>query len=393
MLESPLTFFRGATALMAHDIGPLGSPGLRTQIGGDCHLGNFGGFASPERALLFGINDFDETLPGAFEWDVKRLSASFVVAARERGVRESGARDIAFSLAACYREHLATCAAMPPLELWYQRMDFKWLNGLAQTKTSRRQGQKTAREAEHQNSYHAFPTLVEMRRGQPRIRDHAPLIYHSKRVPRLRGNMQQFWRGYVASVPDDRRVLLDRYELVDVAVKVVGVGSVGTRCIVALLMATDRSPLFLQFKEASRSVWEPFAGACQYANHGQRVVAGQHLMQPATDIFLGWSKAAHLGTDFYIRQLRDMKVSLDVTRMGAGELLDYARACAMALAWAHAKSGDAAMISGYLGNGDAADHALANFAVAYADQTERDHETLVRAHRAGRIRAVIENPA
>jgi uncharacterized protein (DUF2252 family) len=391
MLQSPFTFLRGAAAVMANDIGPLPGTGLRTQLCGDCHLANFGGFASPERALQFGINDFDETLPGPFEWDVKRLAASFAVAARAHGLSRRSSLDAARAAARSYREHMAHFAEMHALDLWYVRIEVDTLVQLARSVETRKMRRRMVAKARHSTMAQLLPKLTEVLGGQPRFADHPPLIYHTKHIPDFEQNVHTFWRHYVETLPDERRPLIARYRLVDVAIKVVGVGSVGTRCAIALLLADRDDPLVLQFKQARRSVLEAYAGASAHANQGLRVVIGQRLMQAASDIFLGFSHATHLKEDFYVRQLRDMKLSLELEHLSAGDFLGYAELCGQELARAHAKSGDAAVISGYLGKSDEFERAIGKFALAYAGQTERDHAALEAAAKAGRIHAQIED--
>lgn len=393
MVQSPFTFYRGAAALMAHDICGAPTPGILTQICGDCHLGNFGGFASPERTLLFGINDFDETLPGNFEWDLKRLAASFHIAAREQGIGERRCSEIVRHLSLTYRTRIAQCADMKALELWYQHVDLSTLIAMARSASSRKNRIDMAERAVNRTSDHAFPKLAELVNGKPHIRDQPPLIYHPIHLPDFHSDVAHFWSSYVASMPDERKALLDRYEVVDVAIKVVGVGSVGTRCAIALLMAADNDPLFLQFKEADRSVYEAYAGESPYASHGQRVVVGQRMMQEASDIFLGFARAEHIGVDFYVRQLQDMKISLVAEHMTAGDFDDYAEACGWVLARAHAKTGDAAMLTGFLGKGTALDTAMAKFSKAYADQNESDHAALIAAIKSGRVHAALDMPS
>ncbi len=394
MMQSPFTFYRGAAALMARDIGRSPSPGIVTQICGDCHLGNFGGFASPERTLLFGINDFDETLPGHFEWDLKRLAASFHIAAREQNIPERRCQAIVHHLVSQYQQRMEQCAQLKALELWYQHVDLPALIAMAHSSTSRNNRINMAERAVNRTSDHAFPKLAEFVNGVPRIRDQPPLIYHPTHLPDFHSDVLHFWDTYVASMPDERRPLLARFELVDVAIKVVGVGSVGTRCAIALLMAANNDPLFLQFKEADSSVYEPFGFQSPYSNHGQRVVVGQRLMQEASDIFLGFAHSQRTGGCYYVRQLQDMKISLVSERMSAADFDDYAEACAWAMARAHAKAGDAAMMSGYLGTGTAMQTAIAQFARNYADQNESDHAQLLAAVKSGRIKAQLtEGPA
>ena len=393
MLHSPFAFLRGAAVVMAHDLGATPNSGIVTQLCGDCHLNNFGGYASPERDLIFGINDFDETLPGPFEWDVKRLAASFVVAARTQRVPERMCLEAAQAVARSYRLRTGEYAGKTALELWYAKIELAALVRLARSPQTRRRREKMLRDARLRNSSVAFDKLVENTGGRFRFIDCKPLIYHPKGYDDFERGVKLFWQHYVESLAEERRKLLDHYRLVDVAMKVVGVGSVGTRCAIALLMAADDDPLILQFKEAGPSVLESWAGASRYVNHGLRVIVGQRLMQSYSDIFLGFSRVESLNADFYVRQLRDMKVALDFEDMSAGEFVEYADACGWALARAHAKAGDAGMIAGYLGTSDLFDRAIARFARAYADRTEADHAALVAAAGRGRIHAVIEKKA
>ncbi len=393
MMQSPFTFYRGAAALMARDIGRAPSPGIVTQICGDCHLGNFGGFASPERTLLFGINDFDETLPGHFEWDLKRLAASFHIAAREQNISERRCQAIVHHLVSHYQQRMEQSANLKALDLWYQHVDLPALIAMAHSSTSRNNRINMAERAVNRTSDHAFPKLAEIVNGVPHIRDQPPLIYHPTHIPDFHSDVTHFWDTYVASMPDERRPLLARFELVDVAIKVVGVGSVGTRCAIALLMAGSNDPLFLQFKEADSSVYEPFGFQSPYSNHGQRVVVGQRLMQEASDIFLGFAHSQRTGGCYYVRQLQDMKISLVSERMSAGDFDDYAEACAWAMARAHAKAGDAALISGYLGTGSPMQTAIGKFASSYADQNEADHAKLLAAVKSGRVKAQLTESA
>ncbi len=393
MLHSPFAFLRGAAVVMAHDLGALSNSGIVTQLCGDCHLNNFGGYASPERDLIFGINDFDETLPGPFEWDVKRLAASFVVAARTQQVPERICLEAAQAVASSYRMRMEEYAGKSALELWNAKIELASLVRLSRSGQTRRRREKMLRDARLRKSSVAFDNLVENTGARFRFLDSKPLIYHPKGYDDFERGVKLFWQHYVDSLAEERRKLLDHYRLVDVAMKVVGVGSVGTRCAIALLMAADDDPLILQLKEAGPSVLEPWAGASRYANHGLRVIVGQRLMQSHSDIFLGFSRVESLDADFYVRQLRDMKVALDFEDMSAGEFVEYAEACGWALARAHAKAGDPALIAGYLGQSDVFDRAIARFAQAYADRTEADHAALAAAAGGGRIDAVIEKRA
>jgi uncharacterized protein (DUF2252 family) len=390
MLPSPYAFLRGAVAVMMEDIGRLPRTGIETQLCGDCHIRNFGGFASPEQALLFGINDFDQTLPGPFEWDVKRLAASVVVAAREQGVSDKNCVEAATAAARTYRERMAEFARMRAMDTWYFRIEAKALVEMADKTKTRRKRQTLIDKAAQHTSEQTFKKLAHVVDGVPQIRDQPPLIYHLQDVRHFENEVRAFFEHYVATLPEERRVLLNWFTLVDVAAKVTGVGSVGMRCAIALLMSGADDPLFLQLKEARPSVLEPFAGKSRQKNQGLRVVLGQHLMQAASDIFLGWFREPKLKTDFYVRQLNDMKFSLDSDEFSAQDFVDYAQICSWELARAHAKAGDAAMISGYLGNGDAFDKAIAKFAVAYADRTESDHQVFVNAVKSGKLKATVE---
>jgi len=386
MLQSPFTFYRGAAAIMAADLASTPKTGVRVQACGDCHLLNFGGFATPERRIIFDINDFDETLPAPWEWDVKRLSASFVVAARSNGFTKREARAAATASVRAYRQHVAEFAEMPTLRAWYTSV-----SGLVETLGNprlRKRYDKVVRGERAHGLAYEFADLAHYVAGVPRIKDDPPLVYHEdvECDPAFWRRVHRELRRYRESLPADRRVLFDRFQLCDMAAKVVGVGSVGTACAVALFLAAKEDPLFLQFKEAHGSVLEPFAGKSEYANHGERVVTGQRLMQAASDIFLGWTTGEE-ARHFYVRQLRDIKIKPLVEIMEPSDLVSYAAACGWALARAHARSGDAAVLAGYMGKRIVFDEAVTDFAVAYADQNERDHEALVRAVRAGRIEA------
>jgi uncharacterized protein (DUF2252 family) len=390
MLPSPFTFLRGAAALMAYDLSTTPTTGLRVQACGDCHLMNFGGFASPERTLVFDINDFDETLPGPWEWDVKRLAASVFVAGRHLGGSRRDCQDAVLATVRSYRERLRRFARMATLEVWYARIAFKTLVHLSRTAEERKLWEQGARSARARTAVHVIPRLVATVREQRRIVDNSPCIYHPADAAAFDAEMRGLFKRYRASLSDSVRFLFDRYRFVDAAVKVVGVGSVGTRCAVAYFEAGPDDPLLLQVKEAQRSVLEPNAGKSAYHNQGQRVVVGQRLMQSASDLFLGWSRSEQGGFDFYVRQLRDMKGSVPLEAMTPPDLADYGEYCGWSLARAHAKSGDAGRIAGYLGKCDAFDRAVATFAEAYADQTERDHAALAQAVRSGRVRAEVE---
>ncbi|QBF29062.1 DUF2252 domain-containing protein [Pseudomonas tructae] len=388
MLRSPFTFLRGSAALMAHDL--ASGPNIRVQVQacGDCHLLNFGLFATPERNLVFDLNDFDETLPAPWEWDIKRLTVSFAVAARDGGASDARAREVAVACVRAYRENLRRYSKMNPLEVWYSRLDAQTLLDAAPDVKARKFRQQLFDRARERVMESVFPKIAGVVGGHPRIVDQPPVIQHVS-DPDFIERAQQGLIDYRQSLSDERRVLLDRYRLVDAALKVVGIGSVGTRCYIALLFSEENHPLILQFKESCRSVLEPYAGKSQFKNQGQRVVMGQRLMQSSSDIFLGWTRG-RAGYDFFVRQLRDMKMSVPLEHINAVQLERYADFCGLTLARAHAKSGDAATIAGYLGKGDAFDEALGDFALRYADQTEHDHEQLLKAVNSGQVKVLTE---
>ena len=386
MAISPFTFFRGAAAVMASDLATLPTTGLEVQACGDCHLMNFGLFATPERNVVFGLNDFDETMPGPWEWDLKRLVASFVVAGRDVRLDDEQNVIVAAAAVRAYRERMAEFADMSPLEIWYDRIDLAAALDDAPDKVARKHRERLVQQARKRVAENLFPKLVHSDADRLRIADQPPLIYHP---PELNADaIAAFLDSYQASMAADRRVLFDRYQFEDAAIKVVGVGSVGTRCLVALFTAEGGHPLLLQIKEANPSVLERHIGKPPVAHNGERVVVGQRLMQPASDIFLGWGTSA-AGREFYVRQLRDMKVSITVVR-DVKQLTRYATFCGLALARAHANSGSAAAIAAYLGTSGKADIAFARFGLAYADQNERDHRALVEAIDEGRLPAVDE---
>jgi uncharacterized protein (DUF2252 family) len=391
MMHSPFTFLRGAAAVMAYDLSTLPATGLDVQACGDCHLMNFGLFATPERQLVFDVNDFDETHPAPWEWDLKRLVASFAVAGRDAQFSDAKIKDAVLSCVLSYRRQMRECARLSPLQVWYQHIDVQQLIDEAPDAESRGYRKALAEKARRRIVEHLFPKIVRSEGDRFRLVDQRPILYHvpeSDFVERV----HQGLADYRECLSDDRRVLLDRYRFADAALKVVGIGSVGTRCYITLMISDENHPLLLQFKEAGRSVLEPYTARSVYDNQGQRVVVGQRLMQSSSDIFLGWVRGKHR-RDFYVRQLRDMKMSMPLEGMSTVQFREYGRICGRTLARAHARSGDATAISGYLGDGDNFDRALARFASAYADQTERDHAALVKAVRAGRIEVLTEEQA
>ena len=388
MLRSAFTFLRGSAGLMAYDLATTPSTGLRVQACGDCHLLNFGMFATPERNLVFDMNDFDETLPAPWEWDVKRLGASFVVAARDSKLSDEDARDAAIACVRAYREHLRECSKKSPLEVWYEHLDVQALIEQAPDAKAKKAREEVAAKARRRIGEYLVPKLTTEEGGQRRLLDQPPVLFHiaeKDAEERFREGVE----AYRLSMLDSVRVLFDRYRLEDWAVKVVGIGSVGTRCLVGLFFSPEGHSLLLQFKEACPSVLAPYAGKSVYENQGQRIVVGQRLMQSASDIFLGWT-AGRRGYHFFGRQLRDMKFSIPVEGVSALQIKRYGQLCGTVLARAHAKSGDAAKISGYLGKSDAFDQAIGEFSLAYANQTVRDHAALVAAVKAGRLKALVE---
>ena len=390
MAESPFGFFRGAAAGMAADLASTPTTGLTVQLCGDGHLVNFGGFATPERRLIFDVNDFDETLPGPWEWDLKRLGASFAVAARSKGLSDDVGQTAVLRMTSSYADLMAGFATTPTLDTWYWSVDTDRVEAMAaavgDAETRGRYDQAIARAHAHDN-LQAVNKLTEVVDGHRRIVDQLPLVGHVEGDDDL-DRMQMLLDGYQDSLPDDVGHLIHRFTLVDAARKVVGVGSVGTRCWIALLEggAAD-DPLILQIKEAEASVLEAHVGHSAYDNHARRVVEGQRLMQAASDLFLGWTHDATSGVDYYWRNLRDMKVSADLNAQPTNTFLSYAELCGATLARAHARSGDASAIFGYLGKGNALGKALGRFAISYAEQNARDHAALVQAIKDGRVPA------
>jgi uncharacterized protein (DUF2252 family) len=373
---------------MAYDLASTPNTGLQVQACGDCHLLNFGLFATPERNLVFDLNDFDETLPAPWEWDLKRLAVSFAVAALTGRLSKAVAGETVEECVRSYRESLRAYSRMGPMEVWYARLDIDTIIAEAPDEKARRNRELLARKARQRVIEHLFPRITGKVAGRHRLVDQPPILFHVT-DPGFEELVREGFADYRESLSDERRILFDRYSLEDFAVKVVGIGSVGTRCFVGLFFDHDENPLLLQVKEARRSVLEPYTNKSSYDNQGQRVVMGQRLMQSSSDIFLGWVRGGR-GFDYFVRQLRDMKFSAPVEVLSGVQLKRYARYCGGTLARAHAKSGDAATISGYLGKSETFDKALKKFALAYADQNERDHMALVKAVRSGRLPAVTE---
>ena len=401
MLVSPFTFYRGAAMIMAYDLAATPRSGLTVQCCGDAHLSNFGVFASPERRLVFDINDFDETLPGPWEWDVKRLAVSMLIAARDNGYRVTDQERVVLDTVGQYRTAMREFAGMDNLAVWYARLEIESLlaERAAQFRPAAvKRTEKTLAKARTRDSMSAFSKLTEVVDGQAQIVDQSPLIVPiAQLAPRgerdsLLEELRALVRVYRDSLDRDRRVLLEQFDLTDFARKVVGVGSVGTRAWIALLLGRDSNdPLFLQMKEAEASVLEEFLGPSQFKNHGQRVVTGQRLMQASSDIFLGWlhvdSPLDGRPRDFYGRQLKDWKGSAEIDQMIPQAMSAYGKLCGWTLARAHARTGDRVAIASYLGNGPSFDRAILQFSNAYADQNERDYQQLAAAVKSGSILA------
>jgi uncharacterized protein (DUF2252 family) len=411
MLVSPFTFYRGTAKIMAADLGATPSAGLNVQLCGDAHLSNFGAFASPERRLLFDLNDFDETLPGPFEYDVKRMAASFTIAGRNNGFAKADTRAATLGSVAAYREAMAGFAQMGTLEIWYAHLDedelLKGMRDAAKVQKSKKEakaskrvekvGERTFAKARTRDSLRALSKLGELVDGQYRIISQPPIVvpmrdleptygFPKDEIERL---LHKQFRAYRATLRDDQRQLLERFQIVDMARKVVGVGSVGTRAFIALLQGRDQDdPLFLQVKEATASVLEDHLPKSRYKQHGERVVYGQRMMQTASDIFLGWTKGVDVARHYYWRQLRDMKGSAEVEAMVPVGLNFYAGVCGWTLARAHARSGDPVAIAAYLGKRDQFDQAIADFSERYADLNEQDYQAFAKAVGSGRLQAL-----
>lgn len=418
MMASPFTFYRGAAKIMAADLADTPVAGLNAQLCGDAHLSNFGLFASPERRLVFDLNDFDETLPGPFEYDVKRMAASFTIAARNNGFSNADARASTLASVTAYREAMASFAQLGTMEIWYAHLDEdelmngirSALAGLAKGKKGKKGGggkkfakqrqkiaEKTREKAHTRDSLQALSKLAEVVDGKYRIVGQPPIVVPERDLLATFGMspdeadqaIREQFRAYRATLQEDRRQLLERFEIVDAARKVVGVGSVGTRAFIVLLQGRDaHDPLFLQIKEATASVLEEHLGKSKYRQHGERVVQGQRMMQASSDIFLGWTRGVDVRRHFYWRQLRDMKGSIEVESLLPVGLSFYGRTCGWTLARAHARSGDPVAIAEYLGKTDAFDRSITDFSLAYADQNERDYQEFVNAVHSGRLQAL-----
>ncbi len=392
MLPSPFTFFRGSAVLMTSDLASTPTSKVKVQACGDCHLLNFGAFATPERNISFDLNDFDETLPAPWEWDLKRLCVSFVLATRANDLKPKYGSLAATEIVEAYRRKMAQYAKMSILDIWYDRID--WQRVIAATADTglQRRREKKLKQAQKRTSEYYFPKMVDKVDGSHIIKDTPPTMYHID-DPAFHGKVDAALKIYMENLQEDKRRLISRYKFTDAAIKVVGIGSVGTMCMVALLLAPDEEPLFLQLKEARESVLETYVGKSTFENRGQRVVEGQRIIQSASDIFLGWTQFD--GKHFYVRQLRDTKIKLDPELWDGKGMIDMAGVMGAVLARAHARSGDSATLSGYLGEDDHFATAVTDFAVSYANQVEKDHAVLDAAWRSGRIKAIreAEDPA
>jgi uncharacterized protein (DUF2252 family) len=397
MMASPFAFYRAAARIMAADLATTPVTGLTVQACGDAHLANFGLFASPERKLVFDLNDFDETLEGPWEWDLKRLAASVAIAARHNKLDSDESRHATGQVVQSYREAMNEFAGWRTTDIWYAVINEEDYLAFADRKSTEKRGKKTIAKAKTKHSRQALDRLTEEVDGEYRIKSESPLLYPLRERNQKLAHVddpliREAYQAYTRSVSPDCQLLLKKFQLVDIGIKVVGVGSVGTRCWALLLEGRDRhDPLFLQIKEATTSVLAEQLHPSPYKNHGRRVVEGQRLMQTASDIFLGWTHTPETGRDFYWRQLRDWKGSVDVDDLEADHLNSYARLCGWTLARAHARSGDPVAIAGYLGSSDTIDQALTEFAEQYADQNERDYEAFLEEIRGGRLEVAAES--
>jgi uncharacterized protein (DUF2252 family) len=394
MSESPFAFYRGAAKIMASDLSNTPVSGLNAQLCGDAHLANYGSYASPDRRQVFDVNDFDETLPGPWEWDLKRLAASVVLAGRDNEFDDTDIRTATVNSVANYRKAMARFAEARVLDIWYSQLTLAQIQQFIPKKKDRDAAAKSAKKARSKGSLKALSKLAERVGGQYRIKSEPPLLLPLRDLAasadpdKLRKQTDHAMDSYRSTLADNRKLLFSRFQPVDMAVKVVGVGSVGTRCLIVLFQGRDEDdPLFLQIKEATDAVLEDYLPKSDYKEHGQRVVEGQRLMQASSDIFLGWTTDVNASHEYYLRQFHDMKGSADVAAMSNRQLNGYAGLCGWTLAHAHARSGDPIAIAGYLGSGDVFDQAVGDFAFSYADQNDRDYQAFQNAIDSGRIEA------
>lgn len=391
MAASPFAFFRGAAAVMAHDLASQPHTGLMVQACGDAHLLNFGLFATPERNLVFDLNDFDETHPAPWEWDVKRLATSAILAARQNRLAPSQCQQVARTCLGAYRRHLHTYVRKGPLEVWYARVDAAQLLQEAPSAAERRRREVLIARAQRRDHAHTLPKITTLENGRCRFLDQPPWLSHAVAQPGWQHRALGYLHDYCASLPLERQTLVRRYRLEDMVNKVVGVGSVGLRCYLLLAVAPQGETLILQAKEAQRSVLEPYTAPSPFQHMGERVVSGQRLLQSSSDLFLGSYRSSVSGREYYIRQLRDQKLAFPLLEMKAESLSAYVELCGRTLARAHCKGGEAAPIAGYLGSGERFDEACLAFAEAYANQTESDHAALCTAVATGRLQAIRED--
>ncbi|MBS7255067.1 DUF2252 domain-containing protein [Flavobacterium branchiicola] len=388
MMESPFSFFRGAAAIMAADLAHTPVSGINLQLCGDCHLMNFGGFATPERKLVFDINDFDETFPGPWEWDIKRLATSFVIAGRWRKFSNKNCKAFAWHVADSYKRHMLEYSKLSALQIWYADLDLAELIELGHDKELKEFQHKRIKKASEYTAHEKeFAKMTYLDGARARIKDDPPLIFHptGPEEKRIFKEGETIHKRYIESLSDEKQILLSRYTLHDLAIKVVGVGSVGTLCGISLLMSATGEPIFLQFKEARQSVLEPnLKHKGKYTHQGERIVMGQKLMQSASDMFLGWTNDEN-NKFFYIRQLRDAKIKPVIEIMKSKNMEDYAKACGWALARSHARSGDPSLLSGYMGETNEFAEAIAEFSVLYAEQNDADYDKMLNAIKEGRL--------
>ncbi|PWU02308.1 MAG: DUF2252 domain-containing protein [Bacteroidetes bacterium] len=384
MTGSPFIFYRATASLMARDLSYTPSSGIKVQACGDCHLMNFGVFATPERALIADINDFDETNPGPWEWDLKRLATSFMLACREKNFSEKEGRNITMELVSSYQNKLSEYSQMNFLELWYTKFTLEDIRKMSSDKRVQDAVETMLEKASTQSHDRVLYKITQKSLSHHEISNQPPLVYHPIKVKESMEMINQFMGKYKNTLQPDRKKLLDQYRVIDVALKVVGVGSVGTRCYVVLLMNHNDEPIFVQVKEARQSVLEPYTEKSVYSHQGERVVQGQRIIQAASDIFLGWSMGP-AGRHFYLRQLRDKKISFEVESYKKFGLTIYARLCGYILAHAHCKSAQGPLICGYIGKGEEFAEAIVNFAAGYADQTEKDYEDFMKAIKKGKL--------
>lgn len=389
MLKSPFAFYRGAAAIMSYDLSGSPQSEIIVQACGDCHLLNFGLFATPERNLIFDLNDFDETHPAPFEWDLKRLATSFYIACQSNRLNERECKQVVRTVVASYREAINRFSTMRLLDIWHLKLRMEDIIAASKTDEIRKNREKIAEKARKRVADYVFPKISESVDGRWRIVDQPPLIYHSPPDEKMEEGLLVLFDQYVRTLSQDRRFLMERYRIEDMVMRVVGVGSVGTRCGIILLIGENEGPLLIQIKEARPSVLQPYTAYNEYEHNGERVVQGQRLMQSASDALLGWT-TDHLGIHYYLRQYRDMKYSINVESLPYEGMISYAEGCGWTLARAHARSGDATVIAGYIGKGNTLDRAITSFAKAYAAQNKYDYLELMQAAKDGIIRTCDE---